>query len=126
MQRLAPFNTLSLLNYLEKLENLPQVIQFPTETFSYEEPSYIYAKAAAEKNVFKGKNYFAIIERKDSSAQLMLYLPQEYIGKRVVIKLRGEIIFEGEIFTDKLLIENFPVYLDYSFIEEDLNVEIQV
>ncbi len=126
MQRLSKFNAFSLLHFLERIsfyESSPQVIELPRELAqSLEE--YSYQRAAAERDVFKGKNFFAKIEKSETSARLILYLPQEYIGKKVTIRLKDDIIFEGELQEDKLVIKSLPLLLDYSILEEELYVQI--
>jgi hypothetical protein len=126
MKRLMPYNTASLLDYLEKIgtyEETPLIIQIP-QTLSKSLMEYSYAKAAASKNVFKGENFFAIIEKEKSKTRLIIYLPQDYIGKKVTIKLKGEKVFEGELTKNKILLDSLPVLLDYSFLEEELDVQI--
>ncbi|QER42715.1 hypothetical protein F1847_08155 [Thermodesulfobacterium sp. TA1] len=126
MQRLAPFNTASLLNYLEKLEEYeesPQIIKLSPsieETFK----EYCFQKAASSKEVFKGKNFLALIEKLQSYARLIIYLPQEFIGKNVSIWIKGQKFFEGELKKDKLILEPLPALLDYSFLEEELDVQV--
>jgi len=126
MKRLMPYNTASLLDYLEKIETYeetPLIIQIP-QTLSKSLMEYSYAKAAASKNVFKGENFFAIIEKEKSKTRLIIYLPQDYIGKKVTIKLKEEKVFEGELTKNKVLLDSLPVLLDYSFLEEELDVQI--
>jgi len=51
-------------------------------------------------------------------------LPKECIGKTISIWLRGQKIFEGELKKDKIVIEHLPKLVDYSFLEEDLDVQV--
>ena len=125
MKRLAKFNTYSLFNFIDKLETYetaPQIIEVPP-TIAETLEEYSSQKVPAEKNVFKGKNFFAKVERLKTHARLILYLPQEYIGKKAIIKLRGKTLFEGELQRDKLIIEPLPLLPDYSFLEKELDVD---
>lgn len=126
MKRLSSFNTYSILHFLDQLETYeeaPQVIKISPK-LAEELEEYSFQKAAAEKNVFKGKNFLAKVEKLETHARLILYFPQEYIGKRAVISLKDKIIFEGELQTDKVIIEPLSLLLDYSFLEEELNVQV--
>ncbi len=126
MKRLSKFNIYSLFKFLDKLETYetaPQIIEVsPTIAETLEE--YSFQKAAAEKNVFKGKNFLAKVERLKTHARLILYLPQEYIGKKAIVRLKEKTLFEGELQRDKLIIEPLPLLLDYSFLEEELDVQV--
>jgi hypothetical protein len=67
MKLLSPYNTESILTYLEKLEEyqfVPSVFIISDDLKNYYENSHFaYAKAASSKNVHKGKNFFAIVEK---------------------------------------------------------------
>lgn len=126
MKRLSPFNTYSLLQFLDQLEayeETPQVIKVSSQVGEALE-EYAFQKAAAEKNVFKGKNFLAIVEKLKTHARLIIYLPQEYLGKKAVIKLKDKVIFEGELQSDRLILEPLSLLLDYSFLEEELDVQV--
>ncbi|HAA83655.1 hypothetical protein [Thermodesulfobacterium sp.] len=126
MSRLAPYNTFSLLNFLDTLSSYEesfQAIKVDYQVYkTFQE--YAFSQAATSKNVFKGKNFFAFLERKDDEAKLILYLPQHAIGKKVKITFKDKVLFEGELETDKLIIEPLPFSLDYSILEEELDVQI--
>uniref|UniRef100_A0A7V4JQU1 Uncharacterized protein n=1 Tax=Thermodesulfobacterium geofontis TaxID=1295609 RepID=A0A7V4JQU1_9BACT len=126
MKRLASYNTASLLEYLEKfetMESFPEIIQLPL-LISESLEEYKIQKAASSKNVFKGKNFLAIIEMLPEYARLIVYLPQEYIGKTISVWIKRQKVFEGELRQDKLIFEPLPKLLDYSFLEEELNVQV--
>lgn len=123
-RRLAPYNTESLLAFFETLEREePQFIELEERHFEpYEE--YRYALAATPKYVLKGPNWFGIVEKLENKARLILYLPQSYIGSKIKIKLGKQTLFEGELEGDKLVLENLPLFSDYSFLEEELDVQV--
>uniref|UniRef100_A0A7V6CD54 Uncharacterized protein n=1 Tax=Thermodesulfobacterium geofontis TaxID=1295609 RepID=A0A7V6CD54_9BACT len=126
MKRLAPYNTVSLLNYIEKLsayEETPQIIQLSSK-IAESLQEYEFQQAAASKNVFKGRNFLAVLERLVTYARLIIYLPQEYIGKNISIRIKGQKVFEGELKRDKVVLEPLPFFLDYSFLEEELDVQV--
>lgn len=123
-KRLAPYNTESLLTFFEALEKEDvQLIELDQNYFKPYE-GYQYAFAATSRGVLKGSNWFGIIERLKEQAKLILYLPQEYIGLKVKIKLSNQILFEGILETDKIILENLPLFSDYSFLEEELDVQV--
>ncbi len=123
-KRLAPYNTESLLTFFESLEKEDvQLIEVNQNYFKLYE-DYQYALAATSKNVLKGSNWFGIIERLEEQARLILYLPQEYIGLKVKIRLGNQILFEGILETDKIILKNLPLFSDYSFLEEELDVQV--
>jgi len=126
MRLLAPFNTQSLFTALEDLEaywEAPQEISFDFKV-AEDLAEYAYALAASSKKVFRGKNWFGIVEEvPENKAILTLYLPVEAVGKKVVIKLKGDIIFEGLLERDKLKLE-LPLLPNYTFLEEWLEIQI--
>ncbi len=99
-------------------------IECPVEVRSILEEEYAYQLAAVPKQVFKGKNWYGIVEKKEKEAALVLYLSQEFIGKNLVIKLKGKVLFEGVVESDKIIIENLPLLSDYSFLEEELEFQV--
>jgi len=126
MRLLAPFNTQSLFTALEDLEaywEAPQEISFDFKACE-DLASYAYALAASSKKVFRGKNWFGIVEEApENKAILTLYLPIEAVGKKAVIKLKGQVLFEGLIEKDKLKIE-LPLLPNYTFLEDHLEIQI--
>jgi len=129
MKLLAPYNTESILTYLEKLEEYqfaPSVftISDDLKTF-YENSHFAYAKAASSKNVHKGKNFFAIVEKiPEVGSKLTLYLPQDYLGQKITIKVANNVLFEGTLETIRLEFTNLPELLDYTSWLEAIDVEI--
>jgi hypothetical protein len=131
MELLAPYNTESILTYLEKLEEyqfVPSVFIISAELKTYYESSHFaYAKAASSKNVHKGKNFFAIVEKiPEIGSKLTLYLPQDYLGQKITIKVENNILFEGPLETIKLEFTNLPELPDYTSWLEAIDVEISV
>jgi len=131
MQLLAPYNTESILTYLEKLEEYqfaPSVFIISDDLKNYYENSYYaYAKAASSKNVHKGKNFFAIVEKiPEIGPKLTLYLPQDYLGQKITIKVENKVLFEGPLETIKLGFTNLPELPDYTSWLEAIDVEISV
>ena len=126
MKRLAPYNVVSLLSDLKKLEPYEetlQVIRLSSEIAEYLQ-EYKFQKAAASKNVFKGKNFLAFLERLEDYTRLIIYLPKEYIGKNISIWIKDQKVFEGKLKTDKVILGPLPKFLDCSFFEETLNVQV--
>jgi len=130
MELLAPYNTRSILTYLEKLEEyqfVPSVFTISDDLKNYYENSHFaYAKAASSKNVHKGKNFFAIVEKIPEGSKLTLYLPQDYLGQKITIKVENKVIFEGPLETIKLEFTNLPELPDYTFWLEAIDVEVSV
>jgi hypothetical protein len=131
MELLAPYNTESILTYLEKLEEyqfVPSVFIISAELKSYYESSHFaYAKAASSKNVHKGKKFFAIVEKiPEIGPKLTLYLPQDYLGQKITIKVENKVLFEGLLETIKLEFTNLPELPDYTSWLEAIDVEISV
>ncbi|MFZ8830775.1 MAG: hypothetical protein ACO2OY_01220, partial [Thermodesulfobacteriaceae bacterium] len=130
MQLLAPYNTESIFTYLEKLEEyqfVPSVFTISDDLKNYYENSHFaYAKAASSKNVHKGKNFFAIVEKIPEGSKLTLYLPQDYLGQKITIKVENKVIFEGPLETIKLEFTNLPELPDYTFWLEAIDVEVSV
>jgi len=131
MQLLAPYNTESILTYLEKLEEY----QFVQSVFTmsdelktyYENSHFAYAKAASSKNVHKGKNFFAIVEKiPEIGPKLTLYLPQDFLGQKITIKVENKVLFEGLLETIKLEFTNLPELPDYTSWLEAIDVEVSV
>jgi len=131
MKLLSPYNTESILTYLEKLEEyqfVPSVFTISDDLKNYYENShYAYAKAASSKNVHKGKNFFAIVEKiPEIGPKLTLYLPQDYLGQKITIKVENKVLFEGPLETIKLEFTNIPELPDYTSWLEAIDVEISV
>ena len=126
MERLSEYNTFSLIDFVEAAELEVQRSFLNSEVAEEIKSEYSYLMAASSKKVFKGKNWYGVVEKGPSgNPQLVLYLPCSVIGKNVIIRLKEKVIFEGVLSTDKLVIENFPSLADYSFLEEELHVQIR-
>jgi hypothetical protein len=131
MKLLAPYNTESILTYLEKLEEyqfVPSVFTISDDLKTYYENSHFaYAKAASSKNLHKGKNFFAIVEKiPEIGPKLTLYLPQDYLGQKITIKVENKVLFEGTLEMIKLEFTNLPELPDYTSWLEAIDVEISV
>lgn len=123
-ERLADFNTKSLLTALYHLEKAETKIILPREIREEQEREYSYLLAAKGKNVIKGPNFLGYIESRQGEANLTLYLPTSYLGKPVKIWLRDKLIFEGVLDSAKVVLEDFPILPDYSYLEEELRVSL--
>lgn len=124
-QILAPFNTSSLLDLLEDLESVTSFLLIEPEPVVFDAyQGYQYLAVAGSKFVYKGKNWLGLVERLEGKVRLILYLPQNLLGERVKIYLKDKLLFEGELTSDKVIVEPLPEYMDYSFLEEDLYVQI--
>jgi len=75
--------------------------------------------AAKTGGYLKGKNWLGAVE----GNRLILYLPENLIGKRIRIKLEGRILYEG-LGLSRLILEDLPELPSYSFMEESLHVQI--
>jgi len=131
MKLLSPYNTESILTYLEKLEEYqfaPSVFIISDDLKNYYENSHFaYAKAASSKNVHKGKNFFALVEKiPEIGPKLTLYLPQDYLGQKITIKVENKVLFEGQLETIKLEFTNLPELPDYTSWLEAIDVELSV
>ncbi len=124
MKRLSIYNTGNILAFIEALEEEKTKVKLSEEIRKILEEDYAYQLAATPKQVLKGKNWYGIVEKKEKKANLVLYLPQELIGKKVIIKLKQKVLFEGVVETDKIIIENLPLLSDYSFLEEELEFQV--
>jgi len=131
MQLLAPYNTESILTYLEKLEEYqfaPSVFIISDDLKNYYENSHFaYAKAASSKNLHKGKNFFAIVEKiPEIGPKLTLYFPQDYLGQKITIKVENKVLFKGPLERIKLEFTNLPELSDYTSWLEAIYVEVSV
>lgn len=124
MERLSQFNTSSIFDFVSTLEEVEQKTSLDFKVTERMEEEHSYKLAATPKKVLKGKNWYGIIEESKDKNALILYLPYFAIGKKIIIRIKDDIIFEGKIESDKLIIENLPSLPDYSFLEEELNVQI--
>jgi len=127
-ERFKPYNVESLIKHLEKIKFYEvyaeaEILQLPSKV-AESLKEYEFQKAASSKNVFKGKNFLAIVETHPDQAKLILYLPQEYIGKTISLWLKGQKVFEGELKKDKIVIEHLPKLVDYSFLEGEIDVQV--
>ncbi|WP_333785231.1 hypothetical protein [Thermocrinis sp.] len=92
-------------------------------------PAFLYQKhyrtlqayqRAASTNALRGKDWLGVVEE----GKAVIYLPEEYEGRKVRIKLFDSVLYEGEG-ASKLIIENLPSELkSHEYLEEHLNVEI--
>ncbi|SNZ13639.1 hypothetical protein [Hydrogenobacter hydrogenophilus] len=68
---------------------------------------------AAHSKYKRGENYFAVFEED----RLRLYLPVDYLGKRISVRIKDELIFEGTL--ESVILE---IMGDFRGFEEDLHV----
>ena len=88
--------------------------------------SYKFLMSATPKSLFKGRNFYGIVEPHDrTSSKLILYLPENYKGREVEIRIGNIVLFKGVLYAEKLIIKNFPLLYDYSFLEEALSVQVR-
>jgi len=124
MERLRDLNTYSMLSFVEEIEREPIQIVVEDELKEFYKREYAYLLAASPKKVLKGKNWYGIIKEKEGNPYLVLYLPADFIGKEIKVILKDKVLYKGKIFLDKLILENIPKLSDYSFLEEELDVQI--
>jgi len=126
MHLLAPYNTASFFTALEDLEaywETPQEISLDLKT-TKDLIKYACTLPASPKKALRGKNWFGIVEEvPENKAILTLYLPVDAVGKKAVIKSKGQVLFEGLLERDKLRIE-FPLLPNYAFLENNLEIQI--
>jgi hypothetical protein len=94
------------------IQLLPYVVQ------KYTSQLQAYQRAAQTK-ALKGKNWFGVVEE----GKVVIYLPEEYEGKKVRIKFFEDVIYEGTAST-KVVLENLPDLPSHEYLEEDLHVEV--
>jgi uncharacterized membrane protein len=58
--------------------------------------------------------------------RLTLYLPQDYLGQKITIKVENKVLFEGPLETIKLEFTNLPELPDYTSWLEAIDVEVSV
>ncbi|GAB6065982.1 hypothetical protein JCM9492_10740 [Aquifex pyrophilus] len=103
----------------EESEENEVIVQFPT-LLAYRLTERPELRVAAQpQNYLRGENWLGVVE----GNKLIIYLPEELIGKRVRITLRGELIYEG-MGEERIIIENLPELPSYSFLEEELDVQV--
>lgn len=120
-ERYKDLNLSSLIYEVVKAEEEKEalVIEFPVfikEKISSRKELLL---AAQPQNYLKGSNWLGVVEK----GVLFLYLPQDYIGKKIRISLGEDVIYEGES-TELIKIENLPELPSYSFLEVELNVQV--
>lgn len=75
--------------------------------------------AKTHQRTFRGSNWLGYLD----NGKLKIQILENTTGKKVRIKLGGEIIYEGEG-VDELILENIPELPDYSVLERELEVEV--
>lgn len=95
------------------------VIRFPTALKERIERRKELALAAQPTSYLKGNNWLGVVEEN----RLILYLPEDYVGKRVVVSLGEEVIYEGPG-EQVITITDIPRVSSYTFLEEDLSVQV--
>jgi hypothetical protein len=124
MELLAPYNTESILTYLEKIEEYQSVFTISNDVKNYFENSHFAYVKTENKNVHKGKNFFAIVEKTpEIGPKLTLYLPQDYLGQKITIKIENNVLFEGTLETIRVEFTNLPELSNYASWLEAIKVE---
>ena len=95
------------------------VIEFPTHLKEEIESRTELARAAQPTSYLRGENWLGVVEE----GRLILYLPRDYVGKKVSISIKDKVIYEG-IGEEVITIENFPEASSYTFLEEELHVQV--
>jgi hypothetical protein len=97
---------LSLFSILEKLEEveeekpMPKVIKLTQDSRERLKNPYSLA-LAAHARYQKGKNFYVVFDEK----QTRVYLPLDMIGKRIKVSVGDVVLFEGELDSHVLVIE---------------------
>jgi len=119
-ERFKDLNLSSIIYEIEKEEARQGiVVKYPTELKKQIEERAELALAAQPTSYLKGENWLGVVE----GDNLILYLPEDYIGKKVSISLRDEVIYEG-IGEEVITIEDIPRVASYTFLEEELHVQV--
>ncbi len=95
------------------------VIKFPAALKEEIESRTELALAAQPASYLKGNNWFGVVEEN----KLILYLPEDFIGKKILISLGGKEIYRG-VGKGVITIEDIPRASSYTFLEEELNVQV--
>ncbi len=119
--RFKDFNLSSLIYEVIKEEIIEEgfVISFPEDLKEKLIRREELLLAAKPLESFKGENWLGVVEE----GKLFIYLSENIIGKRVKISLKGYVIFEGKA-PVKLIIEDIPQGISYSFLEGELYVQV--
>ncbi len=104
---------------MEEEEEREIVVQFPTLLARELTERQELRMAAQPQNYLRGKNWLGVVEGKN----LILYLPEELIDKKIRITLKGKLVYEGKG-EEKIIIENIPELPSYSFLEEEMDVQV--
>jgi hypothetical protein len=119
--RFADINLSSLLYSVSVSEARAEsiVVQFPKELAEELKSREGLALAAKPLSCARGDVWLAIVEQ----GKLVLYLDEDYTGKKVRISLGDRTLFEGEG-KRKIVFEGFPELNSYNFLEEELDVQV--
>jgi len=124
VKRLTPFDVRELLNSFENIDKKTfQVIELDTQKIEELYEEYKFSLAAAGKKVLKGKNWLGIVEKLVDKVRFFLYLPRNYVNSNIVIKIKDKVIYQGKLESDKVILENFPIFSEYTHLEEELVVQ---
>ncbi len=96
-KRWAKWTMHSLLAQADLAEEIAQIVHI-NEQIQKDLSSYRTYALAAENKYFKGSNFFAVLREN----LLRLYLPVEYVGKRLKVLVGSVVVFEGELESVKL------------------------
>ncbi len=95
------------------------VIKFPTDLKREIESRTELARAAQPASYLRGENWLGVVEE----GNLILYLPKDYVGKKVSISIKDKVIYEG-IGEEVITIKDVPEASSYTFLEEELHVQV--
>ena len=119
-ERFKDLSISSILYEVEREEARSGIlVKFPTDLKKQIEERTELALAAQSTSYLKGENWLGVVE----GDKLILYLPEDYIGKKVSISLRDKVIYEG-IGEEVITIEDIPRVASYTFLEEELRVQV--
>jgi hypothetical protein len=93
-----------------------QLLPYVVQKYIHQLQAY---QRAAQTKALKGKNWFGVVEE----GKVVIYLPEEYEGKKVRIKFFEDVIYEGTAST-KVVLEDLPDLPSHEYLEEDLHVEV--
>lgn len=120
--RLEAFSLSEIIKKIEKEENTARIITIIIPYILKKAIEAKYANIPSAKTLNKtlrGKNWLGYLE----SGKIKLYLSKDIKGKKVQIKLGGQVIYEGEG-KEQMVIKNIPQIPDFSILEKELEVEV--
>ena len=122
--RLEKFSLNEILRNIEREESLVEagvrIITLSAALKKVLESKYARMPVAKTKQrTFRGTNWLGYFDE----GKLKIHILQDTEGKKVKVKLGGEVIYEG-VGVKELVLENLPELPDYSVLERELEVEV--